>query len=102
MSVRRKTPRSGAAPVTADRAAEERLRQSEERFRTVFDHAPIGILLLGADTRILRANRAICALLGYEEAELVGRIAAELLHPEDRPESDRMRARVQAGEVDHL
>lgn len=92
-----------AGPDSPERLrAEERLRQSEDRFRTVFDHAPIGILLLGPDTRILRANHALCALLGYEEPELIGQLAADLLHPDDRPESERMRGRVQAGEVDHV
>ena len=98
----RKPPTRAPSRVAPDGGAEERLQRSEERFQTVFDHAPIGILLLGGDTRILRANRALCALLGYDEVELVGRFAAELLHPEDRPESDRMRGRVQAGEVDHI
>jgi PAS domain S-box-containing protein len=102
MPAPRKPPPSAGPSVPPDGGAEERLRRSEEHFRTVFDHAPIGILLLGPDTRILRANHALCALLGYEEPALMGRRAAELLHPDDRPESERMRARVESGEVDHI
>lgn len=102
MPATRDTPPSAGSDSPERLRAEERLRQSEERFRTVFDHAPIGILLLGPDTRILRANHALCALLGCEEPELIGRLAADLLHPDDRPESDRMRRRVVAGEVDQL
>lgn len=94
-------PARGASDQSRD-DAEERLRRSEARFRTVFDHAPIGILLLGPDVRILGANRALCAMLGYEESELLGRIVTELLHPEDLPESNRMRTRVDAGEVDTI
>ncbi len=99
MGTRESTPARGAREHRTD-DAEERLRRSEARFRSVFDHAPIGILLLGPDVRILGANRAVCAMLGYEESELVGRIVSELLHPEDLAESNRMRARVDAGEVD--
>src|SRR5688572_12095994 len=41
-------------------------------------------------------------MLGYEEGELLGRVVTELLHPEDLAESERMRARVDAGEVDAI
>src|SRR5436853_7644058 len=81
---------------------EERLRQSEERFQSVFDHAPMGMLLLDHDLRVLRANLALCAMLQYREEELIGRTVTELIHPDDRPPSDRMRGRVLAGEVDDL
>ncbi len=99
----RTTRDSGPAPGGSDRRpddAEEKLRRSEARFRTVFDHAPMGIFLLGPDVRIVGANRAICTMLGYEEAELLGRVVTELVHPDDRAESERMRVRVEAGEVD--
>lgn len=101
MRIRESAPAHGASKRGAA-DAEERLRRSEARFRTVFDHAPTGILLLGPDLRILGANRALCAMLGYEESELTGLVASELLHPEDLDESNRMRARVDAGEVDNL
>ncbi len=102
MRVPRETPPLGGPDPNDRSRAEERLRQSEEGFRSVFEHAPIGILLLGPDIRILRANRAICAMLGYSEDELLGRAAIELIHPDDRVESARMRARVEAGEVDEV
>jgi PAS domain S-box-containing protein len=41
-------------------------------------------------------------MLGYSEEELLGRVVTELLHPDDRDESNRMRDRVLAGEVDEL
>ncbi len=65
------------------RHSQEALRQSEERFRQAFEAGPIGILLLNADSRILRANRALCQLLGYEETEILGWGLMDLAYPED-------------------
>ncbi|MCC6764349.1 MAG: PAS domain S-box protein [Deltaproteobacteria bacterium] len=88
--------------MTVRRRAEEKFRRSEEGFRRAFEHAPLGILLLDGQGRIERANRAVCAMLGYSEEELLGRVVTELIHPEDRPASERMRARVVGGEVDDV
>jgi PAS domain S-box-containing protein len=98
-TTRDSAPARGASKRRTD-DAEERLRRSEARFRSVFDDAPIGIFLLDAGVRILEANRAVCAMLGYDESELIGRVVTDLLHPDDLEESKRMRARVDAGEVD--
>ncbi|WP_292935948.1 EAL domain-containing protein [Noviherbaspirillum sp.] len=53
-------------------AAEQKLRQSEEHFRKVFDFAPVGMALVGLDNRFLQVNGAICHLLGYSDTDLVG------------------------------
>jgi diguanylate cyclase (GGDEF)-like protein/PAS domain S-box-containing protein len=53
-------------------AVEERLRQSEERFRNAFDFAPVGMALVGLDNRFLQVNGAICTLLRRTEDELLG------------------------------
>jgi PAS domain S-box-containing protein len=54
--------------------AERRLRASQERYRDLFDNAPNPYLVVGADGRILRANRRLAALLGYPVGELVGAV----------------------------
>jgi len=53
------------------REAEEALRESEERFRSAFDHAAIGMALVGLDGRWLRVNPALCEILGYSKSELL-------------------------------
>ena len=63
--------------------AERILRESEERFRAVFEHAPFGICVSGLDGRITQANSSFCRMLGYSEQELVGRAWSELTHPDD-------------------
>jgi len=63
--------------------SEEALRQSEERFRKVFEEGPIGIVLGSPDFRILKANHALCRMLGYTESELTGLRFADITHPED-------------------
>jgi diguanylate cyclase (GGDEF)-like protein/PAS domain S-box-containing protein len=58
--------------VRARLAAEDKLKQSEERFRSAFDFAPVGMALISLDNRFLQVNAAIRALLGRSEGELVG------------------------------
>lgn len=46
------------------------LRDNEERFRRIFQEAPIGMALLDQDERLLMVNQAFCDMLGYSEQEL--------------------------------
>jgi PAS domain S-box-containing protein len=70
--------------------AERKLRDSEERFRGVFEHAPFGMTVSGLDGRFIQVNPALCRMLGYSEEELLNISWAELTHAEDR-ESSRQR-----------
>ncbi|CAN7515551.1 GGDEF/EAL domain-containing response regulator [Duganella sp. LjRoot269] len=54
-------------------AAEQRLRQSEERFRNAFDLAPGGMALAAADGRFVQVNAAMCRLLRVAPDNLTGR-----------------------------
>jgi len=49
----------------------EALRESEERFRSAFDNAPIGIALVSAAGSWLKVNQALTDILGYSEAEFL-------------------------------
>ncbi|RSM65147.1 hypothetical protein DMH04_49750 [Kibdelosporangium aridum] len=69
--------------VTARRAAERDLRDAEERFRQAFDHASIGMCLVGEGAVFLQVNRALCEMLGRTEAELLSMNVADVSHPED-------------------
>lgn len=62
-------------------AAENRLRQSEARFRDTFNFAPVGMALVGLDGRFLQVNDALCRLLSRTADELLGMSQAELGHP---------------------
>ena len=69
--------------ITERTKAQAALRASEERFQQVERSTPIGLALQGPDGRYLRVNPALCALLGYSEAELLGRAFRDITHPDD-------------------
>lgn len=70
--------------ITARKAAETRLRESEARFRETFDNAPIGMVIAPVDSRcVLAANRTFCEFLGYSIEELRTLSLQDLSHPED-------------------
>ncbi|ALG11546.1 hypothetical protein AOZ06_35945 [Kibdelosporangium phytohabitans] len=69
--------------VTARRAAERDLRDAEARFRQAFDHASIGMCLVGEGAVFLQVNKALCEMLGRTEAELLSLTVADVSHPED-------------------
>ena len=60
------------------------LDASEDRFRHLFDTAPIGMALSGLDGRLWRVNTVYAHMLGYEPDDLVGRTVEELTPPEFR------------------
>jgi PAS domain S-box-containing protein len=75
------------------------LKESEERFRTAFANAPIGIGLIDIEGRWLDVNHALSSLLGYPERELVGRMPWELAHREDRAAEQKGFQRIVRGEA---
>jgi PAS domain S-box-containing protein len=69
--------------VTERKLAEETLRQSEERFRSIYEQAAVGIEQVALDGYWLMANAALCNMLGYEEDELQKMTIAEAMPHDD-------------------
>jgi formate hydrogenlyase transcriptional activator len=69
------------------RQAQEALRKSEGRWRSVFENSAIGVALTDTDGRFLAANRAYEEMLGYTEEDLRTRSFLEITH-EDYRESN--------------
>jgi PAS domain S-box-containing protein len=69
--------------ITAQKAAEAALRESEARFRSIFEGAGIGMALSMPEGRIVVANRALERLLGYAPGELEGVRIEDITYPED-------------------
>ncbi|MBN1173677.1 MAG: PAS domain S-box protein [Micromonosporaceae bacterium] len=88
-----------AIDVTHRIQAEQALRGSERRFREVFDQAPVGIMVIGPDQRVVQANPAIATMLGYAPEELIGSDHSSLWHPDASSEAGEQYAALRAGTV---
>ncbi|MEA2493166.1 MAG: hypothetical protein QOJ29_1077 [Thermoleophilaceae bacterium] len=63
---------------------ENQLRASEQRFRTAFENAPIGVALVTVgEGQIIEVNRSLAQMLGRPEAMFIGHPLSEAVHPED-------------------
>jgi len=60
------------------------LRENEEIFRRLFTQSPVGVVMVGMDSRFRRCNEAFCRFLGYQEGELTGITFLDVTYPEDR------------------
>ncbi|HTZ08687.1 MAG TPA: PAS domain S-box protein, partial [Acidimicrobiales bacterium] len=74
------------------------LRQADERFRSAFENAPIGMAMTDLTGIVLRANPAMGRIVGRRPDDLVGMDIAALTHPDDRASTKaEMRRLVDAG-----
>ncbi len=72
-----------AHDITQDKKMEKELRESEERFRTIFDMTADGILVANIMTkRFFAANNRICEMLGYSLEEIIN-LSVHDIHPEE-------------------
>ncbi|MFA5867193.1 MAG: PAS domain S-box protein [Actinomycetota bacterium] len=58
-----------ARNITERRRAEAALRESEERYRSVFENTTVGVIRTGADGSLLSSNPAFAQMLGYKTTE---------------------------------
>ncbi|MEW6348397.1 MAG: PAS domain S-box protein [Thermodesulfobacteriota bacterium] len=86
--------------VTERRRGEDALRQSEEKYRSVFHNAALGINLKSPDGTFLEVNEALTNLLGYGSEELRRLSYLDITHPEDVPTSRDLHAALERGEAD--
>lgn len=95
--------RAIAATLSAARAREEtlnRLRESEGEFRATFEQAAVGIAHAELDGRLIRANRLLAEMLGYEASELTGMKPSVVTHPDEVAADARGLDRLKSGEID--
>nr|WP_242876220.1 PAS domain S-box protein [Desulfosporosinus hippei] len=69
--------------ITDYKIMEETLRESEERFRTAFENAAVGMAIVTIEGRFIRANGPYCKMVGYTDEELHDTKFLRLTHPDD-------------------
>ncbi len=88
-----------ARDITDRKQAEEALRESERRFRAVFEQAAVGVVQVDLDERFMAANDRFCEILGYARDELLGKTLRDLTHPDDAEACLAQARRLLTGEV---
>ena len=86
--------------IDAQRQTQQQLRESEARFRAMFDHAPVGMALLTLERRILQVNQSAVRITGYTTDELKRLAPADLALPDDRAIGQETFQQLIAGERD--
>ena len=76
-------------------------RESEARFRRLFDASPQGIAVVSHEGRVLQANPALGQILGYATEELVGLAFTDFTHPDDCSADVELFTKLMAGELAH-
>jgi PAS domain S-box-containing protein len=83
--------------ITERKRAEVVLRESEEKFRTLFESAPIGMALHDANGKYLQTNQAYQRMLGYRDDELRQLSVRRITHADDVLEGQRFYAEFREG-----
>jgi len=87
--------------ITQRKQAEGALRESEARFRQVYENIAVGVARVSLDFRIENANEPYCRMLGYSGKELEGKHLRDITAPESLEENLEKQAQLGRGEIDH-
>jgi PAS domain S-box-containing protein len=86
-----------ARDITQRRDAENAAQESERRFRVLFENSSDAIMLWSAKGRVTYATPSVERVLGYTEPQIAGKMAMELVHPDDADQAARLWADVLRG-----
>jgi PAS domain S-box-containing protein len=79
----------------------EALRDSEARFRRVFENAAVGIGRVAPDGRWLEVNQRFCDIVGYPREELLTKTFSDITHPDDLDVDWKQAQRLFAVEIEN-
>ena len=85
--------------ITERKQREIALLESEKRFRDFMEFAPIGMVIVALDGRLLKVNQALCSILGYARDDLEVLSFEDLTHPDDLAADLALRRRLLEGEL---
>jgi diguanylate cyclase (GGDEF)-like protein/PAS domain S-box-containing protein len=90
---------SSIQDINERKLAEAKLQESEEQFKSAFEHSTIGMALVACDGRFLQVNTCLCQLVGYAEDELLRRSFQDITHPDDLQRDLGLLQQLLAGEI---
>lgn len=88
--------------ITEIKKSETELKQSEERYKAIYDQAYIGIVKMDISGHFLQANQQFCQMLGYNDEELRDITIFDITHPDDRQMSKDLFFALQNKEVERI
>lgn len=88
--------------VSERKAADEARRVSDERFRRIFEHGPLGMVLTDHLSSITQANDSFCRFLGAQRVELIGLPLPELIVSSDRRVAEEEFSAMLEGQRDNV
>ncbi len=85
--------------ITLRKKAEEAFKESELRFRKIFQEGPIGMAIVGSDFNIIDVNEALCKMMGYSHEEILALSIEEFSHPDDYQKDYQLASKLVSGEL---
>ena len=86
--------------ISQRKLVEQELRESEKRFRALYDGAPLGIGVADSSTgRLFQVNPAYCRITGWSSDELCRMDFLKRTHPDDIPQQREYLRRLREGEI---
>ncbi len=88
--------------ITNRKQSDKALRESEERFRSTFEQAAVGIAHADLSGKFIRVNQKLCDILGYSREELLQRRFHEITYPEDLQSDFKQVRDLLAGRIEYF
>lgn len=94
----------GAMGVSRDisemKKAEQELRNSEERYRAIYDQVFVGIAKMALNGKFIQVNEQMCNMLGYTKEELCTKTFMDITVKEDLPNSINVMKKLASGQIE--
>ena len=87
------------AEVREREMAESALRESEQRFRNILNHVPIGVIYTDLRGNVKQANPRFCELVGYSADELMKMSLSDYTHPDDLNHDIELMGKLVRGDI---
>ena len=88
--------------ITGRKLAEDGLRESENKFRTAFAKAAIGMAMTDMEGCFVEANDAYSSITGYGHEELLGMTFHVVIHPDDFASNIELLNRMTSGDLENF